>query len=541
MPEMPDDELRHAVNAICTRLQSDFEAELTRLTTRLGAEREAAVADARQHAEALVAERTAEAARAASQAKDDEWSAKLEASRKEWEQRLERELEQQQTQADDHLLEEMARLRGELDEAAARAVAERDAALKQELQSSFQDDLRRAVEDATTRVREELEAERARASTALEAEKASAAGALDQERARLAGELDAVRASLQHDLDTERTRHAAEIAAERDRASSLTIDLERARAAAAELENSQRRAAELTNALAAASRERDEARAAVAERQAQPAMSAAPPPAGAGEATIEFAERLLAAIRTIDSARSLSDALTALTTAAGAFAPRTAVLIVQGGDAQVWRTSGFNAPTNQRLPLAGLIGRAVSTVNVVSTTTEAAPAFAALSSDRFGLAVPVTVGGQSVAVLYADDAGTAGDGAGERATWPGAMQVLAAHASTCLSQITASRTSQALQASRAGGAANGPGADDESSARRYARLLVSEIKLYNESAVRLGREKRDLLARLRPEIDRARHLFEERVSPSIARRSAFFHDELVHTLADGDSALLGSA
>ena len=150
------------------------------------------------------------------------------------------------------------------------------------------------------------------------------------------------------------------------------------------------------------------------------------------------------------------------------------------------------------------------------------------------------MGGQSVAVLYAD-AGTAGDGAGERATWPGAMQVLAAHASTCLSQITASRTSQALQASRAGGAANGPGADDESSARRYARLLVSEIKLYNESAVRLGREKRDLLARLRPEIDRARHLFEERVSPSIARRSAFFHDELVHTLADGDSALLGSA
>jgi len=540
MPEMPDDELRHAVNAICTRLQSDFEAELTRLTTRLGAEREAAVADARQHAEALVTERTAEAARAASQAKDDEWSAKLEASRKEWEQRLERELEQQQTQADDHLLEEMARLRGELDEAAARAVAERDAALKQELQSSFQDDLRRAVDDATTRVREELEGERARASTALEAEKASAASALDQERARLAGELDAARASLQHELDTERTRHAAEIAAERDRASSLTIDLERARAAAAELENSQRRAAELTNALAAASRERDEARAAVAERQAQPATPAAPTTAGTGEATIEFAERLLAAIRTIDSARTLSDALTALTTAAGAFAPRTAVVIVQGGDAQVWRTSGINAPANQRLPLAGLIGKAVSTVNVVSTTTEAAPAFAALSPDRFGLAVPVTVGGQSVAVLYAD-AGTAGDGAGERATWPGAMQVLAAHASTCLSQITASRTSQALQASRAAGAANGPGADDESSARRYARLLVSEIKLYNESAVRLGREKRDLLARLRPEIDRARHLFEERVSPSIARRSAFFHDELVHTLADGDSALLGSA
>jgi hypothetical protein len=69
--------------------------------------------------------------------------------------------------------------------------------------------------------------------------------------------------------------------------------------------------------------------------------------------------------------------------------------------------------------------------------------------------------------------------------------------------------------------------------------LVSEIKLYNEAAVRTGREKRDLLSRLRPEIERARRLYEERVSPSIAARGAYFQQELVHTLADGDQALLG--
>ena len=73
------------------------------------------------------------------------------------------------------------------------------------------------------------------------------------------------------------------------------------------------------------------------------------------------------------------------------------------------------------------------------------------------------------------------------------------------------------------------------------RLLVSEIKLYNENAVRAGREKRDLLSRLRPEIERARRLYEERVPPTIVARAAYFHDELVHTLADGDAALLGSA
>ena len=159
--------------------------------------------------------------------------------------------------------------------------------------------------------------------------------------------------------------------------------------------------------------------------------------------------------------------------------------------------------------------------------------------DRLGLAVPVTVGGQAVAALYAD-AGASGEGT--PSAWPGAMQLLAAHASTCLAHLTAYRTAQALQGSRQTGAARGPAAaEDESSARRYARLLVSEIKLYNESAVRLGREKRDLLTRLRPEIDRARQLFDERVSPAIAKRHALFHDELVHTLADGDSALLGSA
>jgi hypothetical protein len=81
--------------------------------------------------------------------------------------------------------------------------------------------------------------------------------------------------------------------------------------------------------------------------------------------------------------------------------------------------------------------------------------------------------------------------------------------------------------------------DEDSSARRYARLLVSEIKLYNEAAVRTGREKRDLLERLRPEIERARRLYEERVSTSVGARGAYFQQELIQTLADGDAALLG--
>jgi hypothetical protein len=91
--------------------------------------------------------------------------------------------------------------------------------------------------------------------------------------------------------------------------------------------------------------------------------------------------------------------------------------------------------------------------------------------------------------------------------------------------------------SAAPGHANGNG---EESARRYARLLVSEIKLYNEPAVRAGRQQRDLRQRLRNEIDRAQRLYEERVPPAVAARDQFFHQELVQTLADGDPSLLGN-
>ena len=83
--------------------------------------------------------------------------------------------------------------------------------------------------------------------------------------------------------------------------------------------------------------------------------------------------------------------------------------------------------------------------------------------------------------------------------------------------------------------------EDDGSARRYARLLVSEIKLYNEAAVRTGRERRDLLERLRPEIDRARRLYEARVPVSIGHRATLFQQELVQTLAEGDPNLLGAS
>ncbi|MCA1607747.1 MAG: hypothetical protein LC775_20295, partial [Acidobacteria bacterium] len=78
-------------------------------------------------------------------------------------------------------------------------------------------------------------------------------------------------------------------------------------------------------------------------------------------------------------------------------------------------------------------------------------------------------------------------------------------------------------------------------ARRFARLLVSEIKLYNEQKVSEGRSNGDLYARLREYIDRSREMYDKRVRPEVAQRYDYFHHELVATLAEGDGAKLGSA
>jgi len=78
-------------------------------------------------------------------------------------------------------------------------------------------------------------------------------------------------------------------------------------------------------------------------------------------------------------------------------------------------------------------------------------------------------------------------------------------------------------------------------ARRFARLLVSEIKLYNEQKVNEGRAQGDIYDRLREDIERSRQMYEKRIAPPVAARYDYFHSELVNTLADGDPEKLGAS
>ena len=76
-------------------------------------------------------------------------------------------------------------------------------------------------------------------------------------------------------------------------------------------------------------------------------------------------------------------------------------------------------------------------------------------------------------------------------------------------------------------------------ARRFARLLVSEIKLYNETKVEAGRKNKDLYDRLKDDIDRSRQMYDERIGDEVRKGSNYFYDELVRILANGNAESLG--
>jgi hypothetical protein len=73
-------------------------------------------------------------------------------------------------------------------------------------------------------------------------------------------------------------------------------------------------------------------------------------------------------------------------------------------------------------------------------------------------------------------------------------------------------------------------------AKRFARLLVSEIKLYNESKVEEGRRNKDVYNQLREDIERSRKLYSERYPDA---PPGYFNGELVRVLAGGDEGALG--
>jgi hypothetical protein len=260
---------------------------------------------------------------------------------------------------------------------------------------------------------------------------------------------------------------------------------------------------------------------------------------------------LVEAVRSIGAERSLSGILDTLVKSAGSDAARVGVVLIRGGCAYGWRSVGFDPPLDKAEPLdlslnqAGIIADAArtSTGTYGDGTGGLAPSFAALPPGRRCFAAPLALCGEVVAVLYADQGLTGPD---LREPQGATIEVLTRHAARCLEATTAFRVARALAEHADRGVLATPtdgtdaAADGDVAARRYARLLVSEIKLYHEAAVVDGRRERDLAARLSGEMARARVLYEQRVPPQVRQRADYFRDELVRTLANGDASLLGS-
>lgn len=490
-------------------------------------------------------------------------------------------------------------------EAAARELEDAVRAAREEAARQVEEAVRAAREDAAHQVEEAVRAARDEAARQIE----DAVRTARDEAARLRDEaVEQARRELdeQYRRALEEVEQAAhdELARVRAEAGRLAEQLatpgadEAGRGAVAlaaagvdgggvglvaELQSARARAAEAVEALAAV-----ESTTRAAER----------------EAALAGLGRLVDAVTRLDGCRSLRDTLDALADGVAAATTRSMLLVVRGGRLRGWRLSGFDGAPDAAgldLPLAeaGELADAVRTGQAREMRADAfggrvhrSLAFARLTPHEMGLVVPVTLGQDTVAVVYADDGGAA-----DRevpAGWPEVVQVLARHASRCLEALTALKTVPRLAVSGPGhdrppaSAAPGPTApparpvgleregadppggparegqveatrqatasaspraqagaaafdttDPVEAARRHAHLLVSEIKLFHEPAVRAGREHGDLRSRLGHEIDRARRLFYDHVPDTVAGRDLIFERELVETLAGGRPELLG--
>ena len=76
-------------------------------------------------------------------------------------------------------------------------------------------------------------------------------------------------------------------------------------------------------------------------------------------------------------------------------------------------------------------------------------------------------------------------------------------------------------------------------ARRFAKLLVEEIKLYNQSKVAEGRARGDLYQRLREDIEKSRAAYRKRYGQTISDVD-YFSQELLRILADNNPSLMGA-
>jgi len=77
-------------------------------------------------------------------------------------------------------------------------------------------------------------------------------------------------------------------------------------------------------------------------------------------------------------------------------------------------------------------------------------------------------------------------------------------------------------------------------AERFARLLVDEIKLYNQVKVAEGRKNKDLYDRLKEAIEKSRGTYQKRYGNTVAASGNYFQHEIIRSLAEDDPSIMGA-
>jgi hypothetical protein len=343
------------------------------------------------------------------------------------------------------------------------------------------------------------------------------------------------------------------------------------------IETAEKRANEAEHRAADAERRADKAEKAAAEAASKPSY----PPGGAPT------DLLGAAVATIADAGSQADILRATLDGIAQFAARTTLYVVKGGQLTGWQSRGFNndgaikgASLN---PGTGLAARAMNDKEPVSAAAaEFDKAFVSTHGnpvDGNATVLPLVVREKVSALIYVD-AGTVAPGNADMsavrvlvrtasmlleilalrkiasgsaeaeapAAEPPAPVAQAAAAAASSPALTPTPVPEASASASAAPSTGGPDvsglpeADQEAhkKAKRFAKLLVDEIKLYNQKKVEEGKKNRDLYNRLKEDIEKSRQTYEKRWGTSAAGPANYFQAELVRILADGDESLLGA-
>jgi hypothetical protein len=265
----------------------------------------------------------------------------------------------------------------------------------------------------------------------------------------------------------------------------------------------------------------------------------------------------LHAMRRLDGANDQVEVLLRFLEECLNYASRAALLVERDGGLHVWKRAGFAGPSGpgSTLPEDAALHRvregfpqALPEGNAISRAIGAEDAVEAVI---FPFAVRESVSGAVYADALAEGRSTFDPDSIALLAWLAGLAVdrLAGRKlvpAPALRPIEGSAPAAAASSPAAGnGSVGGPLAppqtdDRRDEARRFARLLASEIKLYNEGVVREGREHGNLYFRLREDIERGRRLYEERVPADVRGDGDYYYEELVDVLAGGRPEALGS-